>query len=137
MILIKLIRNLVLVMHLSMFMTSTVIMMVNPPTVSATADVTAAVTDASKTKVHVGALRKVRLTNETMIDDDDLSSSNITTTRDRCRTCDNTPLGKRLGFQIYYTGITIGGNCLERCVYSSTLWAWKLRGWVCGECPNI
>jgi hypothetical protein len=122
MILIKLIRTLLL------------IMMVNPPTLSAAADMTAAVTDASNTKEKVGALRKVRLTNETMHDDDELSSSNSTTTRDRCRTCDNTPLGLQLGFQIYYTGLTLGGTCLDRCVYASTLWAWKLTGWACGAC---
>jgi hypothetical protein len=136
MILIKLIRNLFLVMQLSMFMTTTVIMMVMPPTLSAAADATNAVAEASEIKV-VGALRKVRLTNVTVHDDDEPSSSNITTTRDRCRTCNNTSLGKQLGFQIYFTGLTFGGTCLERCVYSSTLWAWKLGGWACGYCPKV
>jgi hypothetical protein len=135
MILIKLIRNLVLAMQLSMFMTSTVIIMVKPPTFSAAADVTNALTDASKTK-DVGGLRKARLTTETMNVDDEPSSNTSIPPQDRCRSCDNTPLGIRQGAQIYYTGISIGG-CLERCVYSSTLWAWKLRGWVCGDCPDI
>jgi hypothetical protein len=138
MILIKLIRHLFLVMQLSMFMTTTVIMMVKPPTFSAAADATNAVTDASKTKQQVvGALRKARLTNAIVNGDDEPSSNNIPTQRDRCPSCDNTLLKIRLGALIHYPGATIGGNCLEKCVFSSTLWAWQLRGWVCGQCPDI
>lgn len=133
MILIKLICNLFLVMQLSMLMTTTVIMMVRQPTFAAAADVTAAVTDASKIEV-VGGLRKVRMTNDTMHDENDPPSNTSIPPQDRCQSCNTTVLGIQSGLQIYFTGFTIGGNCLKRCVYPSTLWAWKLTGWACGEC---